>query len=161
MRHIGKATGAAAAIALAVTLVKPQEGFVPYVYRDAVGVLTYCYGETQDAKDQQGKRFTEAQCALLLERRMAHYDQGNDRCVANWGSLSVYVRAAFDSFSYNVGNPTFCASTPARLLRSGDVAGACRAMTMYDKGRVKGKLTVLPGLVKRRALESSYCLKGA
>lgn len=157
----GVAGSTAAAIALAVSIAEPAEGYVAYVYRDPVGVLTYCIGETQNAKDMVGRKFSREECRALLVRRMAHYDQGNDACVRNWPLLPVEVRGAFNDFSYNLGNQAFCRSTAAQYLRDGKIRAACMEMGKWVKGRVNGKLTVLPGLVKRRAVEQTICLRGA
>lgn len=92
---------------------------------------------------------------------MGHYEQGNAKCVGNYEDLDVYVQAAFNDFSYNLGPGTFCTSSIGRLLRAGDVRGACLKITQFDKARVKGVLKPLPGLTKRRALEQMYCLKGS
>jgi lysozyme len=156
-KKAGVGAGAAAAIALAVNIAAPQEGYRAYVYRDPVGVLTYCYGETQGAKDAVGKKFSEAECMALLTRRMARYAQGNSECVAGYNELPVYVQAAFNDFSYNLGNGAFCRSTAAKYLRTGKVQSACMEMGkfIYAGGKV------LKGLVKRRQLEQMYCLKGA
>lgn len=155
-KKAGKAGAAAAGIALAVSMAAPAEGYRAYAYRDPVGVLTYCYGETQGAKDAVGKKFTETECRALLTRRMAHYEQGNAACVAGYENLDVYVQGAFNDFSYNLGNGAFCRSTAAKLLRAGNVKGACMQMGkfIYAGGKV------LKGLVKRRQLEQMYCLKG-
>lgn len=156
-----KAGAAAAGIALAVSIAAPQEGYMAYAYRDPVGVLTYCYGETMNAKDAVGRKFSEQECRALLTKRMAHYEQGNAKCVGNYEDLDVYVQAAFNDFSYNLGNGTFCDGSVGRLLRAGDVRGACLKITSFNKARVKGVLKPLPGLTKRRALEQMYCLKGS
>jgi lysozyme len=157
----GTAGATAAAVALAVSIAAPAEGYVSYVYRDPVGVLTYCYGETQNAKSMQGRRFAESECRALLAKRMPHYDQGNAACVVNWPLLPVEVRGAFDDFSYNLGNPTFCRSTAAKYLRVGEIRKACMEMGKFVNGRINGVLKPLPGLVKRRALEQMICLRGA
>ncbi len=150
-------TAVAAGIALAVSIAAPQEGYRAYVYKDPVGVLTYCYGETQNAKDAVGRKFSEQECRDLLARRMVHYEQGNAKCVAGYEDLDVYVQAAFNDFSYNLGNGAFCSSTAAKHLRAGNIKAACQQIMkfVYAKGRI------LPGLVKRRALEQTYCLKGS
>ncbi|MEI9410729.1 glycoside hydrolase family protein [Mesorhizobium salmacidum] len=161
VRNTGAAATVAAGIAAAAAMAAPQEGYRGYVYRDPIGVLTYCYGETENAKDMAGRKFSEAECRALLTKRMAHYEQGNAKCVSNYEQLDVYVQQAFNDFSYNLGNGTFCNGSVSRLLRSGDVKGACLKITDFNKARVHGVLKPLPGLTKRRALEQMYCLKGS
>lgn len=39
------------AVALGIALAPPAEGYYGYVHKDLIGILTYCYGETQNAKD--------------------------------------------------------------------------------------------------------------
>jgi lysozyme len=157
----GSAAAVAAGIALAVNLAAPSEGYFSYVYKDPIGVLTYCYGETQNAKDMQGRTFSEDQCKALLVKRMAHYEQGNAKCVPGYENLSPYVQMAFNDFSYNLGNGTFCSSSAATFLRQGDVRSACHKITLYNKARKNGVLVELPGLTTRRIKEQQYCLKGA
>jgi len=157
----GVAAGAAAAIAVAVGIAEPQEGYVGYVYRDAVGVLTYCYGETENANSVQGRTFSKQECHDLLVKRMSHYDQGNEKCVSNWAGLPAETRGAFNSFSYNVGIGGFCGSSAARYLRTGNIKAACDAMLAWNKGTVDGKKVVLAGLAKRRVVERNICLRGA
>ncbi|TWB20027.1 lysozyme [Rhizobium sp. ERR 1071] len=151
----------AAGIAMAVTtLAAPAEGYYGYVYKDPIGVLTYCYGETQNAQDMKGRTFSQQECLDLLKKRMAHYQQGNAACVKGYDDLSPYVQMAFNDFSYNLGNGTFCGPI-ASLLNAGKVKEACQRLTLYNKARKNGVLVELPGLTKRRALEQMYCLKGA
>ncbi|TIX81294.1 MAG: lysozyme [Mesorhizobium sp.] len=156
-RNTGAAAAVAAGIAAAATMAAPLEGYRSYVYRDPIGVLTYCYGETQNAKDMVGRKFSEEECRALLTKRMAHYEQGNAKCVANYEQLHVYVQTAFNDFSYNLGNGAFCKSTAAKYLRAGNIKAACLEMGkfVYAGGKKLG------GLVKRRALEQMYCLKGS
>ncbi|QIV65806.1 endolysin [Mesorhizobium phage Cp1R7A-A1] len=155
-KKLGATASAVAAIAMAVGLAKPMEGYRGYVYRDPIGVLTYCYGETENAKAMQGKKFSETECAALLTKRMAHYAQGNEKCVPGYNSLPTPVQAAFDDFSYNVGNGAFCKSTAAKLLSAGKLREACGEFKkwIFAGGRP------LPGLVHRRNLEEAMCLKG-
>jgi lysozyme len=154
-------TIASAAIAIAVSIAEPAEGYVGYVYKDAVGVLTYCMGETENAKSMQGRQFSREECHALLVKRMAHYDQGNASCVQNWEALPIETKGAFDSFTYNIGIGGFCGSSAARYLRTGNIVAACNAMLPWNKGTVKGKKVILPGLAKRRAIERTMCMRGA
>lgn len=159
-KKAGTAGTIAAAIALAVTTAAPLEGYVGYVYKDAVGVLTYCYGETLNAKDMKGIKFTEAECKKLLTKRMEHYDQGLQACIPKWASLPVETRAAFDSFAYNVGITGACSSSASSFLRQGNITKACNALLLWDKGTVNKKKVVLKGLTKRRNIERTLCIRG-
>lgn len=159
-----KKGGAAVTVGIAMavtTLAAPAEGYFGYVYKDPIGVLTYCYGETQNAKDMRGRTFAEAECMDLLKKRMARYEQGNAACVPSYENLSPYVQMAFNDFSYNLGNPTFCKSSAADYLRAGDIKAACSKITLYNKARKNGVLVELPGLTTRRIKEQMYCLKGS
>lgn len=151
-----------AGIALAVSLTAPAEGYYGYVYKDPIGVLTYCYGETQNAKDMKGKTFTEKECHDLLLARMAHYEQGNAKCVPAYETFNPYVQMAFNDFSYNLGNGTFCNSSIAEYLNRGDIKGACGRIMLYNKARDPKThlLKELPGLTIRRSKEQMFCLKG-
>ncbi|TXH80077.1 MAG: hypothetical protein E6Q77_11245 [Rhizobium sp.] len=130
----GGGAAVAAGIAMAVTtLAAPAEGYAEgyygYVYKDPVGILTYCYGETQNAKDMKGKTFSQQECLDLLKKRMAHYRQGNAACVKGYDALSPYVQMAFNDFSYNLGNGAFCQPSAAAYLRAGNGA----VMLVWDK----------------------------
>ena len=53
------------------------------------------------------------------------------------------------------------ASTAARMLKAGDIAGACQQLPRWDKASVGGVMVSLPGLTKRRAKEMALCMEGA
>lgn len=148
--------GLAAVLIIAVPLVGGFEGLVRHVYVDAVGVDTYCYGETQNP--QAGKTYSVDECNALLGSRLAEFDAGVTRCVT--APLPTKVRASFDSLAYNIGLKGFCSSTVAWKANHQDLIGACDAMLVWNKGRVKGQLVVLPGLDKRRHLERDLCRAG-
>lgn len=65
--------------------------------------------------------------------------------------LSDNQFAALVSFHFNTG--ALRASTLLRRLNAGDVMGAADQFGRWTKGRVRGTLVVLPGLVARRADE--------
>lgn len=62
---------------------------------------------------------------------------------------------ALCSLVFNIGKTAFKNSTLLRKLNARDYQGAAQAFLSWNKGRVKGKLVVLPGLVTRRAKEKS------
>jgi lysozyme len=74
--------------------------------------------------------------------------------------LNEGERLAYTDFTFNVGVDAFAKSTALRKLNAGDRAGACAEMLRWNKGTVKGKLVVLPGLDRRRKAENLACVSG-
>lgn len=155
--------GAAAAIAAAIVLAAPLamhfEGLRTRPYRDPVGIPTVCYGETQLAL----RSYTPDECAAMLRSRQAtDYAPPVLRCAP--ALADPRRRPAFAAsidFAYNAGSAAFCHSSMARAFNAGQFAAGCRAFLLYDKAHVGGRVVVLAGLARRRAAESSLCLKGA
>ena len=145
------AAGAAAAVvALAVTLVKPWEGYEPEPYRDIVGVLTVCYGETRNIEP---RRYSQAECEAKLNSRLGQYLMELSSCVTV--PLRRHEWAALLSWSYNVGTAAACKSTLIRKVNSGAApAEFCAELKkwVYAGGkRVRG-------LVNRREAEYRMCM---
>lgn len=143
---------APAALALAASTVAYYEGVRYRAYKDPVGILTVCYGETQGV--DRNRLYTESDCRLMLEARVGEF-------AAQVQSLIAIPQpdtriAALTSFAYNVGIENFRKSTLLRKLNAGDAVGACNELPRWNKA--KGQ--VLPGLVKRREAERQLCLKG-
>lgn len=147
-----KAAGAAAAIVIATAAIAGFEGYVPYVYRDAVGVQTYCYGETKNP--QPGHRYTKQECTAKLKARVEYFDKGVRRYIHV--PLPAKTEAAFISFAYNVGLGAFGSSTLVRLANAGDLVGACNQLPRWNKAGGR----VLKGLTVRRGEERELCLEG-
>ncbi|MDZ4392501.1 lysozyme [Cypionkella sp.] len=145
--------GAAAAIAAAITFIAPWEGVELRAYRDIVGVPTICYGETRGVK--MGDTATHTQCETQLAKAVAEFEKAGRECLP--AQLPDKTRASFLSFSYNLGPRILCNSpTMSRLIKARDIAGACKAMTMFN--RAGGK--VVRGLTRRREAEKALCLSG-
>lgn len=153
-RRVGMAVVIAAAIAM------PAEGLRQVWYVDPVGVDTVCYGTTTNI--DKTKRYTKDECLALLSQDMADAVRQVDACVPG---LPIGVLAAFGDAVYNLGPKVACntrVSTAARLLKAGDLKGACQQLPRWNKGEVvPGVFLALPGLTKRRAREMEICLKGA
>lgn len=144
---------AAAGLTLAVPLVIFFEGSKQQAYLDPVSIPTICHGHTgQDVK--MGQTATMDQCDALMVQDLLKANQAINGCIKT--PLGDNQRAAFASFTFNVGGAKFCASTAAKKLNAGDLVGACNELPkwVYAGGQV------LPGLVKRRAAERELCLKG-
>lgn len=146
------ATGAAAAIAL--TIVAPWEGLRLNAYPDIVGVWTVCYGETQGVK--KGDQYTVAQCEGMLAKRIGEFERELDKCMKPARPLSPKTKAAFISWTYNVGWGAACKSTLVRLVNAGQVARACDELLKWN--RAGGR--VVKGLTNRREAERRICLEG-
>lgn len=157
---MSRARRLSAAAAIATALAIPAEGLRQAAYHDPGGVLTVCYGAT-GAGVEAGRRYSLDECRARLDADMAAAIAAVERCRPG---LPAPVLAAFGDAAYNLGPAIACdgaRSTAARLLESGDLAGACRQLPRWDKARVAGVMVALPGLSKRRALEMAVCLEGA
>jgi GH24 family phage-related lysozyme (muramidase) len=155
--------GAATAVALAVTaLIQPWEGRSLVAYRDIVGVLTICDGDTENVRP--GLKVTPAECDRRTYTRVQRdYFIPLTKCILGFETRPVSWQAAMISLAYNVGVGAACRSTAAALGRQGRLRESCEAATAYN--RAGGK--VVPGLVKRREMgdaqrigEAELCVSG-
>lgn len=152
----GKRVGAAVALAAAIAI--PAEGLRQWAYYDPPGILTVCYGSTTNV--QKGVKYSLDECKARLDADMLAAVQAVDRCAPG---LPVPVLAAFGDAVYNIGPTVACdtsRSTAARMLKAGDLRGACDQLPRWNKARVAGAMVELPGLTKRRAKERELCLEG-
>jgi lysozyme len=138
-------------VAIILPVVAAFEGFRPHAYLDPVGIPTICYGSTLGV--HLGQKKTKTECDVLLSKELENAVSAVDRNVKK--PIPETRRAALASFTYNVGEGAFRKSTLLRKLNSGDMVGACNELRkwVYAKGKK------LPGLVKRREVERSLCLK--
>lgn len=146
-----------AAVALAVAIAAPAEGLRQYAYRDPVGILTVCYGDTHNV--DPNKKYSLEECKARLTKEMLKAIEQVDKCVP---SLPENVLAAFGDAVYNMGSTITCnkkESTAARMLASGNIEGACNQLPKWDKAKVLGMNISLPGLTDRRQKERELCLK--
>lgn len=149
-QRVGAGASLAAVVALATPLVAKWEGYRPDPYKDIVGVWTVCYGETQAPM----RKYTKAECDAMLTKAVERYAKPVRACVP--AETPLEVQAAFVSLAYNIGAPAFCNSTAAKRARAGNYAGACEALTWFN--RAGGKY--VQGLANRRAEERKLCLSG-
>jgi len=150
----------AAVSALAVAIAIPAEGLRQWAYEDIANpkLLTVCYGSTTNV--QKGVKYSLDECKARLDDDMRAAIAQVDACAPG---LPVPVLAAFGDAVYNLGPKIACDtthSTAARLLKAGDLAGACQQLPRWDKASVGGVMVSLPGLTKRRAKEMNLCLEG-
>jgi len=143
-------------VAICVACTAAFEGLRTTVYLDIAGIPTVCFGETKDIKP--GDKFTAEQCREMLgDRIVRDFGPGVDRCVNH--ELPPHRKAAYVSFAYNVGTPTFCKSSIARYENAGNVQAACDSLLLYNKARQFGVLQFSRGLHNRRVEERKLCLK--
>jgi len=147
----------AAATALATALAIPAEGLRQFAYFDPPGVLTTCFGHT-GPDVVKGKKYTLAECNQFLTDDMRTAIDIVERCAPG---LPEKPLAAFADATFNLGSRLVCDtknSTAARLLKAGDIPGACRQLPRWNRATVAGQSVVLPGLTKRRQAEMELCL---
>lgn len=139
----------AGAAALAIPLVVHFEGTVYRTYVDPVGIVTSCTGHT-GPELELGQRFTKEQCDEQLASDLFKHSSDLD-CIT--APLTDYQRAAYLSFTFNVGKKAFCGSTLVRRANAGDTRGACAELSRWTMAGGRE----LPGLVRRRAAERAMC----
>jgi lysozyme len=162
-----KALAAGGAMSLvaftALFLTMPWEAKRNVAYWDAIGhVWTVCYGETLNVKP--GDHYTDQQCLdMLLKRLDRDFDKPLKACLVGYDAIPFGVKASFLDLAWNVGVPTVCSSTAAKRAAVKDWAGACQAMTWFN--RAGGR--VIKGLDLRRKNgdparigENEICLAG-
>jgi GH24 family phage-related lysozyme (muramidase) len=148
-----------AVLLIATALAIPAEGLRKYAYNDPVGILTVCYGHTGDDVEK-GREYSFDECKALLDQDMRLAVAAVERCAPGLPAESL---AAFADAVYNLGPKIACntsASTAARLLKAGDIRGACEELPRWNKASLAGFKVALPGLTKRRAAERELCLRG-
>lgn len=126
-----------------------SEGVRLQAYLDPVGIPTICMGATRinGQPVRMGTRMTLAQCRALFELDARSHRNG---LLPFYAPETVASRlppardAAFADMAFNVGIGATGKSTAMRRLNEGDVAGACHALTWWNKagGRVLRGLTV-------------------
>jgi lysozyme len=143
----------ATAAAILLTTVPEYEGEVLTTYTDPVGINTVCYGDTDPAMAVPGASYTREECLRSLERQLIAHAEPVIACLGIDPEAYPHQTAAFTSLAYHIGTGAFCRSTVANRWRAGDHAGACAAISMWNKA--KGK--IMPGFVRRRAGERALC----
>lgn len=144
-------------LAVAVPLIGKWEGLRLEAYRDIVGVWTVCYGETRGVRP--GDRHTKSECDAMLASSILEFRDGwhgylTDETLRT--RLHAHRDAAFTSLAYNVGIAGAGKSTATRRLNAGHIAGACEALTWWNRAGQR----VIRGLVNRRAEEQALCMIG-
>lgn len=151
---------AAAGLMLAAALIIPAEDIVNTVYIDAVGIPTWCFGQTGPNVPPKDKVFTDGECVGLLYAEVVKKRAEMYSCVSV--PLNPGEEAAFTSLVYNVGRNAFCnAKKLNSTINSGNTQGACALLAEWVYARVAGVKVKLRGLVNRRAKEMAVCMGNA
>lgn len=138
----------------AVALIAEREGCRLRAYRCPAGVWTCGWGGTDGVTPATTWTQAEADqrlCSSLTTRAL----QVAAACTQH---PSPHQLGAMVSLQYNIGAAAFAGSTVLRAHNRGDWQAAARAFTLWDKARVNGVLTALPGLTARRAAEAALYL---
>lgn len=146
------AVGGVAAVVLALTapLVARWEGVRYAPYRDAVGVLTVCYGHT-GVDVQPGRTYSKSECDDLLLQDVAEANGYVRSCIKS--SMQSHQEAALTSATYNIGPRVVCGSTLQRYANAGNWSAACAELARWDKAGGR----TYRGLTLRRADERAMC----
>ena len=132
----------------------------PYVDKLGKGQpWTVCAGIT-GPQVVPGRYYTPADCYRLERARYIAGERHLKAALPAWDSYTVWVQATALDFTHNKGAAAFDGSTMRRKLLAGDVAGACRENTRWNRGTVNGVSTVLPGLKVRADANAEICEGG-
>lgn len=132
----------------------------PYIDKLGRGQpLTVCNGIT-GAGVVAGKWYTPGECYELEKGRYLLAERATKRLFAYWASYDAITQATFLDFVHNKGEGALAGSTMLRKANTGDLQGACRENPKWNKGTVKGVLTVLPGLKDRADTNAGFCQEG-
>jgi lysozyme len=137
------------------------EGDRNKVYTDQVGNKTVCVGHAYTGPDgtplQAGATYTDDVCSLLLGQdivKAQYVVQSTVKVPLSDGELIGYT-----DFTFNLGGAAWRKSSMLKRVNVGDHKGACARLLEYTKGKIKGKLVPIPGLVKRRTADEKVCLR--
>lgn len=130
-------------------LIAHYEGCSLTAYLCPAGVWTIGYGRTKGVK--KGMTQTQAEADADLEEGYDEFEREVLKLLKR--PVNENELGALTCFAYNVGIGNLKSSTLLKKVNANDPS-AVNEFLKWDKARVGGKLTVLPGLVKRRRSEA-------
>ena len=138
-----------------INFIKAREGFRLTAYKDSAGIWTIGYGSIQfrdGSKPTAGMTITQAVADDLLAWEVGLKGDAVDQCIKTKVTQNQFDACV--SLAYNIGINAFKGSTVLRLMNQNpNVPAISDAFLMWDKARVNGVLTVVPGLETRRKAE--------
>lgn len=119
-----------------------------------------CYGHTMPYS--AGMKFTDAQCDKFLTADEQIAARGIAKCLPD-KPLPFGVAQSFVDTALNLGVGGFCKSSMRKKANAGDLAGACRSISLYVYSGGKDcrkKSSGCAGIIKARADERALCERG-
>ena len=134
-----------------VNLIMKFEGCRLQAYKCAAGVLTIGYGHT-GSDVTPGLKITQAKAEELLKQDLKKFENfvNNVLYVPLTEQLNQNQFDALVSFAFNCGQGSLKTLCKGRTLPQ-----ICEAFMKYNKAKVKGILTELAGLTRRRSAEQA------
>ena len=142
--------------AAGLALVKRFEGCKLTPYKCPAGVWTVGYGST-GPHVKRGVAITEAEAEQLLLTDLSRFEKGVASAAAEATDNQF---AAMVSLAFNIGLGNFMRSSVLSKHNDNDKLGAALAFRLWNKARIGGVLTALPGLTRRRDAEAALYTKG-
>ena len=132
-------------------MVKQFEGFSATPYKDSAGILTIGYGQTGniDPTDTVSEEQASAMLEARLEKERTAVKNYGKSIGRDWNENQINALA---SFRYNLGGERLKQLTKNGERTDEEIA---EMMLKYNKANVKGTLTPLAGLTKRRTQEAA------
>ena len=142
-----------------INFITEFEGLMTKAYRCAASVLTIGIGETDifalnGEKIYEGMEITEQEAKDSFRIAIKDYENAVNKLdiVRNQNQFDALV-----SFCYNLG-PNIFKGDLLKALKSRDNKEITKQIKLYNKAKVKGKLTELKGLTRRRKAEAElFC----
>lgn len=138
-------------------LVQRFEGVTLSAYQCPAGRWTIGWGHTKGVKAFD--TCCPGQAEVMLDDDLAEAAAAVERYVKV--PLSDSQFAALVSWTFNLGGGALRVSTLLRRLNAGEYWAVPEEMKRWTKACVNGRLTELPGLVKRRAAEAALWEAGS
>jgi lysozyme len=140
--------------AAGLQFIADQEGFSPIVYSD-VGKRAIGFGHDIIASDPayvQSGPLSKEQALVILGQDVKKAENAIKKNIKV--PLTQYQFDALVDFVYNAGPGSISGTKVAKALNAGDFSQVPNLLMQWVHAHVKGKLVVLPVLVKRRRLEA-------